>query len=505
MQQAVDSAQVDERPVVGDVLDDALDGGACLKVREQRLALGALRGFQHGAARDDDVVPLAVELDDLELHLLALVGQGVLDGADVHERPGQKSADAVGHHGEAALHLAGDDPFHERAGFERLLQVEPGRETLRLVARQARLSVAVLERFDRDAGEIAGLDLDLALVVLELLEGDEGFGLEAGVDDDVVHIHADDFGGDHFARAHFLARQAFLEKCGEILLGSYCGSGIRHRHLASARPSRTGFVDPQQKAKPFRCLALCHLFAPRYQSTTRAAACPALIDVVSSSRAPGLCLRGATLRAASRASRSRKSCKRAASVAAIPFSFNCLYRRSARASRLAVRNTLSAASGNTIEAMSRPSATSPGGLRKDRCRSSRARRTAGRAATREAAKEFSSVRMASVTRSSSRKMSSPSKRTGSRAAIAASFASSPASIPSRAAASATRRYRAPLSRQWNPRALATSSATVPLPEAEGPSMAMTGTVLTRESAKCPRGRRSTRGMSCRRSPGLRCA
>src|SRR6266568_905593 len=446
MQQAVDAAQIDERAVVGDVLDDALDDGAFLQVREQRLALGALRGFQHRAPRDDDVVPLAVELDDLELHLLALVGQGVLHGADIHERPGEESPDSVGHDGEAAFYLAGDHAFHQRAGFERFFQIEPGREALGLVARQARLSVAVLNRFDRDAGEIAGLDLDFALVVLEFLEGDEGFGLEAGVDDDVVHVHADDFSGDHFARAHFLAREAFLEQGGETILGSYCGGGIRHRHLASARPLRTGFVDPQQKAKPLRCLALCHLFAPRYQSTTRAAACSALIAVVSSGRAPGLCLRGATLRVASRASRSRKSCKRAASVAAIPFSFNCLYRRSARASRLAVRNTLRPASGNTIEPMSRPSATSPGGLRKERCLSRRARRTAGRAATREAANEFSSVRMASVTRSASRKISSPSKRTGSRAAIAASFASSPESIPSRAPASATSRYRAPLSR-----------------------------------------------------------
>src|SRR2546422_1990486 len=58
----------------------------------------------------------------------ALVGQGVLDGADVHERSGQEGADAVGHDGEAALHLTRNDPLHERAGFERLFQIEPGRE-----------------------------------------------------------------------------------------------------------------------------------------------------------------------------------------------------------------------------------------------------------------------------------------------------------------------------------------------------------------------------------------
>ena len=53
-------------------------------------------------------------------------------------------------------------PFDLLAGLERLLQIEPGRHALRLVARQARRAVAVLERLDRDADEIAELDLDLA-------------------------------------------------------------------------------------------------------------------------------------------------------------------------------------------------------------------------------------------------------------------------------------------------------------------------------------------------------
>ena len=70
VQQAVDAAQVDERAVVGDVLDDALDDRAFLQRRQQLLALFAEARFEHGAARHDDVVALAVELDDLELERL---------------------------------------------------------------------------------------------------------------------------------------------------------------------------------------------------------------------------------------------------------------------------------------------------------------------------------------------------------------------------------------------------------------------------------------------------
>ena len=81
VQQAVDAAQVHERAVVGDVLDDALDHRALGQGLEQLLALLALRGLEHRAARHHHVVALAVELDDLELDLLALVGRGVLDRA----------------------------------------------------------------------------------------------------------------------------------------------------------------------------------------------------------------------------------------------------------------------------------------------------------------------------------------------------------------------------------------------------------------------------------------
>ena len=113
VQQAVDAAQVDERAVIGDVLDHALDDRAFLQRLQQLLALGAEARFEHGAARDDDVVALAVELDDLELERLAFERRRVLDRADVDQRAGQEGADAVDHDGEAALDLAGDQALHD--------------------------------------------------------------------------------------------------------------------------------------------------------------------------------------------------------------------------------------------------------------------------------------------------------------------------------------------------------------------------------------------------------
>jgi hypothetical protein len=194
--------------------------------RQQLLALGARGLLEHRAARHDHVIPLAVELDDLEVHRLAFVRRGVLDRTQVDERAGQEGADALYHHREAALHLAGDDALHLLGGLQRFLQVQPGRHALGLLARQHGLAVAVLQRLDRHADEVAGLDRDLAGVVAEFFQRNGALGLQAGVDDDEVLVDAHDFGGDDLADAHFLARQAFFEK-GFERLGSGGGTWKR--------------------------------------------------------------------------------------------------------------------------------------------------------------------------------------------------------------------------------------------------------------------------------------
>src|SRR5467141_326033 len=212
VEQPVDAAQVDERAVVGDVLDDALHGRAFLERSEQVLPLGAGGLLQHGAPGHDHVVPLAVELDDLELHLLALVGRGVLHRAQVDQRPGQERANAARHHGEAAFHLAGDHALHLLAGLERFLQLEPGGHALRLVARQARGAVTVFKGLAGNADKVAWLHFHLPGVVAEFLYRDDALRLQPRLHHHEVLVDTDDLGGDDFADAHLLAVEAFLEK-----------------------------------------------------------------------------------------------------------------------------------------------------------------------------------------------------------------------------------------------------------------------------------------------------
>jgi hypothetical protein len=231
VQQAVDATQINERTVVGDVLDDTGDDGAFLQGFHQLGALFAHRGFDHGAARQHHVVALAVQLDDLEFQGLAFERGGVLDRTGVDQRTRQEGTDAVGQNGQAALDLAIDGTGDDLAGLHRLFQREPRCQTLGLVARQDGVAETVFQGFDRNGDEVADVDFDFAVVVLEFFNRDEGFGLQAGVDDHEVVIQAHDFCRDDFTRTHVLTRQRFFEQSSKFAGGiNTCSDNGSGRH-----------------------------------------------------------------------------------------------------------------------------------------------------------------------------------------------------------------------------------------------------------------------------------
>ena len=171
VQQAVDAAQIDERAVIGEILDHALDGGAFLQIVEQRGALGAVLLLDHGAARHHDVVALLVELDDLEFERLVFEVRRIAHRAHVDQRARQERAHVVDLDREAALDAAGDDADDDFLFLERGLETRPGAGALGLLARQAGLAGAVLDAVQRHFDGLADGDLDLALFVLELVDG----------------------------------------------------------------------------------------------------------------------------------------------------------------------------------------------------------------------------------------------------------------------------------------------------------------------------------------------
>ena len=204
VQQAIDAAKVHERAVVRDVLDHTLDHRAFAQGLEQGVAIAEGRGFEHRAAGHHHVVALAVELDDLELHLLAFEGGGVLDRPDVDQRAGQEGTDAIDHDRQAALDLAADDARDQGVLLQRLVEIEPRSEALGLFARKLGRAVAVFDGVDRNLDEIADAHFELTAVVAELVDRNQALGLESGIHHHDVAFDGDNFRGDHLAGAHFL-------------------------------------------------------------------------------------------------------------------------------------------------------------------------------------------------------------------------------------------------------------------------------------------------------------
>ena len=199
--EAVHPVEVDERAEVDDVRDRPLDLVAGVEVVEDPLPLILALLLEHGAAREDDVVARAVELDDLALELLAHELVEILHAADVDERRGQEAAHAEVED-EAALddldHAAGDRLAVLVGALDRLPRELEARALLR--EDQPALGVLLREHERRDVVT----DRDLVGRVdrapnRQLRDRDDALRLVADVDEHLVLVHADDGAVDDLA------------------------------------------------------------------------------------------------------------------------------------------------------------------------------------------------------------------------------------------------------------------------------------------------------------------
>ena len=197
VQQAVDAPEVDEHAEVGDVLDDAHADLAFLELLEQGFLLGLALFFDQLAARDDDVHPLLVDLDDARLDVLADPVADVAGAADVDLRCRQEDRDADVDQ-QTALDLAQGHALDRVTFLVGKDDVFPTTNPVGLPLAQQDVAFGVVDRLDEALDLGARLDLER---VRELVDRDLAFGLVADVDDHgAVFLHL-----DHLA-AHDLVR-----------------------------------------------------------------------------------------------------------------------------------------------------------------------------------------------------------------------------------------------------------------------------------------------------------
>ncbi len=182
VQQAVDAAEVDERPVVGDVLDDALEHLALGQRLERVLLLLGVLLLEQRLAGQHDIAALLVDLDDAHPQLLAAQGVEVADRTNVNLRAGKKGADADVDR-QAALDPLDDPADDDLAIGIGLLDLVPDLHLLGFFAREDDVAFAIFGALEEDVDDVAGLDGDLAGLVEEFVDRNDAFRLVADVDD----------------------------------------------------------------------------------------------------------------------------------------------------------------------------------------------------------------------------------------------------------------------------------------------------------------------------------
>ena len=200
VQQAVDTAEVEERTVVGDVLDGTLEHFAFLHVGHDFITAADGTFIGHGAAADNQVVALAVQFHHLEfqrdVHERCCIG----DRLGVQLAAGQEAQYAGDIHHETALDLAEDDALDGLASLVGVLEGGQDFFAAGLFAAEAGFGLAVIEGLVEHVDHVADLDLDFGgFEIFEFLERDTAFAFQTDIQRDAFAIHFDNNALDHAA------------------------------------------------------------------------------------------------------------------------------------------------------------------------------------------------------------------------------------------------------------------------------------------------------------------
>ena len=215
VQQAVEPVEVDERAEVGDVLDGTLADVAGHHLGEERGTAGSAFLFDQFAAGKNDVLPLHVDLNNLELEGLADEGVQILGRDNVELRCRQEGFDPD-IDDETALDDGLDAAIDGAAFVADREDLVPVLAELGAFFGENDHAVLVFEAFDQHFKAVAYLDF---LDVVEFVGGDASLALVTDVHKDFLVTDFDDVPFDNFAfgKADIALRQGFFHGHHDIL------------------------------------------------------------------------------------------------------------------------------------------------------------------------------------------------------------------------------------------------------------------------------------------------
>src|SRR6056297_1513677 len=217
VQKAVDTAEIHEGPVFGDVLDHTIDRLARGEVGDDLGALFGAAFFQDGAARHDDIAAAAIHLEDLQGLLETHERACVAHRAHIDLRAGQEGHGTAEIDSKATLDATEDCAFDALFVGIGLLQTVPCLFAAGHLAADHGFATGVLGGAQIDFDLVADFYLGLLAGICEFLEIDAAFHFVADVDDGLARFDRDHLAFDDrpfFGCVHF---EAFFKKGFELL------------------------------------------------------------------------------------------------------------------------------------------------------------------------------------------------------------------------------------------------------------------------------------------------
>ena len=189
MDETVNTAEVDEYAVVGDVLDGSFENLTLLKLGDEFGPLLLLLGLEQSLVGYDDIAELLVDLDDLEVHGRIDIYIVVADRLDIDLGSREERLDAEDIDNHAALGTGLDEALDDIAGLVGRIDHVPGLEGAGLPVGEDELTLAVFGGLDEDFHLVTDLQVR---VVTEFRSGDDAFALGADVHDDLSLVDRGD-------------------------------------------------------------------------------------------------------------------------------------------------------------------------------------------------------------------------------------------------------------------------------------------------------------------------
>ena len=224
MQQTIDTAEIDERAVIGDVLDHAFENLAFLEVGEKLVALLGPGFFQNGAARNHYIAAASIHFEDLERLRRAHERADITDRTDIDLAAGQE-CDGAGKIDRKAAFDAAEDCAADTFGFlKRDFQKSPCLFTAGALTAEDSLTVLVFHPLQIDVDDIADLDLRGLARHAEFLERNAPFGFQTDLDQYVIAVDRKNRSLDDGTFCQVAVAKAFLQQGSEV----FFETSVRH-------------------------------------------------------------------------------------------------------------------------------------------------------------------------------------------------------------------------------------------------------------------------------------